>query len=77
MQLHRYQTRSWLSDTRLLGETYRHGLPDQERIQAKAGLAMSERDHRFGAAEDRMVTLEVERYNSLGVLVELDRMADL
>ena len=37
---------------------------------------MSERDHRVGAAEARMVTLEVGRYNSLAVLVELDRMAD-
>ena len=77
MQLHRYQNLSWLSDTRLLGETYRHGLPGQERIQARAELAMSERDHRIGVAEPRMVMLEVGRYSSLAVMVELDRMADL
>ena len=38
---------------------------------------MSEKDHRFGVAEPRMVTLEVGRYSSLAVVVELDRMADL
>ena len=36
---------------------------------------MSERDHRDGVAEPRMVTLEVGRYSSL--VVELDHTADL
>ena len=38
---------------------------------------MSERDHRIGVAEPHMVMLEVGRYSSLAVMVELDRMADL
>ena len=38
---------------------------------------MSERDHSFGVAEVRMVTLEGGRYSSLAVVGELDRTADL
>ena len=77
MQLHPYRALSWLSDTRLLDETYRHGLLGQGRIQAKVESALSEGRRKIEVAELHKVTLGVGHHKCFAVVVEVVHIADL